>query len=124
MLPDNISRSSPYSRIPKYLHHKMLDMTWKNTIPKKAIPDKNKIILVLCRQSVLVFYLMEKIHEDQFFRLQWELQRVKQTQKASIINSTDCLLQLELVVSTKLYRLNFDDELFTRLSRTCSLLQC
>lgn len=56
---------------------------------------------------------MEKIHEDQFFRLQWELQRMKQTQKASIINSTDCLLQLELVVSTKLHRLNFDDKLFT-----------
>lgn len=31
MLPDSISRSSPYFRIPKYLYHKMLDMTWKNT---------------------------------------------------------------------------------------------
>lgn len=78
-------------------------------MPKKAIPDKNKIILVVHRQNVM-FFLMEKIHKDQFFRRQWELQRMKQTQKASIINSTDCLLQLESVVSRKLHRLNFDDK--------------
>lgn len=47
---------------------------------------------------------------------------MKQTQKASITNSMDCLLQLEPVVSRKLHRLNFDDKLFTVLSRTCSLL--
>lgn len=73
---------------------------------------------------LFVFFLMEKVHEDQFFRLQWELQRMKQTQKASITNSTDCLLQLEPVVSRKLHRLNFDDKLFARASRTHLLLQC
>lgn len=57
MLPANISRSSPCPRIPKYLHHKMQDMTWKNTVPKKAIPDKNTIILVVQngRQNVFFF---------------------------------------------------------------------
>lgn len=119
MLSANISRSSPCPRIPKYLHHKMLDMTWKNTHSAQKYNYSCGL-----QAKCYFFFLMEKIHKDQFFKLQWELQRMKQTQKASLTNSMDCLLQLEPVVSRKLHRLNFDDKLFTMLSRTCSLLQC